>query len=87
MGGGGDCLYVIFITGASVSLYSEESTMASIRNPKPSSKGKAEHRSKAKKVSQINQKSPSEIFSELIGKADDLPRELSTKKFRVLTER
>jgi hypothetical protein len=31
-------------------------------------------------------KSPQEIFGQLIGKADHLPADLSTKKSRVLTE-
>jgi hypothetical protein len=61
--------------------------MAGIKNPKPSSKGKSEHRTKTKKVPRVDQKAPGEIFSELIGKADDLPRDLSARKFRVLTER
>ena len=32
-------------------------------------------------------KSPQEIFEQLIGKANHLPVDLSTKKFRVLTEK
>lgn len=32
-------------------------------------------------------KRPQEIFGQLIGKANHLPADLSTKKFRVLTEK
>jgi hypothetical protein len=35
----------------------------------------------------VTAKKPQEIFGQLIGKASHLPADLSTKKFRVLTEK
>ncbi len=59
--------------------------MAETKRTTPRPKGKTLPERKNGRPSEGKQPSAQEIFAELVGQANDLPKDLSVRKFRVLS--